>query len=359
MRSAPATRFPAFGASTFYAFLCAAFLLSGLNPIRTVAQEDDYNFEDIPSEEPSPIQKALEEELLRTAGEYWTARLNEYKVRIDEMLTPSDLEELNRLRVRWAILVDFGKQKMMEEKSARPLKDGEDEMEMTIDDVAMAKGQELMQIHGAALQLATRYRSGLEKVQGTVMTDLVAFVRVLEQRLSLLAGEYRTKDPADPLAKAPVIEHDYLNEMLGYLESEKGKKDINEVYPLAVEPVVLLYNGMDLRSILGGAPTPIAGNVINLPMADMSALKQNFPNPASSTTTIPYVLAEPSSATMIRIYNAKGDLITELDQGARPNGENSLELDVSNYPSGTYLYHLTAQTPNGPRVYAKTMKVVH
>ena len=53
--------------------------------------------------------------------------------------------------------------------------------------------------------------------------------------------------------------------------------------------------------------------------AEYSDLLQNFPNPFNPETWVPFQLKESSEVT-IRIYNASGNLVRELDLGYRPAG---------------------------------------
>ncbi|MBC8144756.1 MAG: hypothetical protein H7X80_04165, partial [bacterium] len=53
----------------------------------------------------SPVMDRMADELGREAADFWTAKLNGYKTRIDRILSPSDLDKLNRLRVRFGVVM--------------------------------------------------------------------------------------------------------------------------------------------------------------------------------------------------------------------------------------------------------------
>src|SRR5690606_24863664 len=57
-----------------------------------------------PKEDREKLAQEFEERLGHDAAEYWTAKINGYKSRIDDMLSSSDLTDLNKLRARWEIL---------------------------------------------------------------------------------------------------------------------------------------------------------------------------------------------------------------------------------------------------------------
>jgi hypothetical protein len=186
-------------------------------------------------------------------------------------------------------------------------------------------------------------------------------VRLIGEQTGRFIEENREALRNDPAGKSLPADWAEMKEAMAAMSSEEGRKDISEVYGFAIEPIVLLYDGVELGRIIGGLgadPTGVSSTT-GITMPGMSALKQNFPNPASARTTIPYVVADASTATVIRVFNATGDLVATHDQGPRPAGEHALDLDVADLPTGTYLYHLTLQTSKGQRVYSKAMQVVH
>lgn len=64
--------------------------------------------------EKSDIEQRISQELRTFVENYWIDRINDYKARIDGLLSSEDRDELNRLRVRWALVekeesgMDFG-----------------------------------------------------------------------------------------------------------------------------------------------------------------------------------------------------------------------------------------------------------
>jgi hypothetical protein len=57
-------------------------------------------------EQPATHAERFEASLARMSGEFWTKRMNAYKVEIDRMLSASDLIALNELRIRASIVMD-------------------------------------------------------------------------------------------------------------------------------------------------------------------------------------------------------------------------------------------------------------
>jgi len=93
-----------------------------------------------------------------------------------------------------------------------------------------------------------------------------------------------------------------------------------------------------------------------LPELPKVVLQQNYPNPFNPQTTIRYTLTEPAEVSLA-VYNLKGQLVRELEAGAKTAGEHSAVwngLDQSGKPvgSGIYLYRLESGD------YNKTLKMI-
>ncbi len=301
----------------------------------------------------SPVMKQMMGEIGQAATEYWTPKLNEYKTRIDRALPASDLETLNRLRVRWAMLLD---EQLAEVRTSAQAAHGKASVAMKVK--GPERFSEIMEIFTTATEIASRNRDQVSGLQNNVLDDVASFLGTVSDRAATFADANANAISKDPDAKAIAAKRGDLDAIASDLRSEKSRKDFSMIYSMAVEPIIWLYNGADLGALLsqaGGIAKPIAG----IEMPDASALKQNFPNPATTSTTITYTLNDASSATVVRLYDNRGTLVATYDQGAQGAGEHSLTVDVTDLASGSYLYHLSTQTPKGARVYSKTMQVVH
>jgi len=67
-------------------------------------------------------------------------------------------------------------------------------------------------------------------------------------------------------------------------------------------------------------------------------LGQNIPNPAGSSTTIPFYLPEPGEATLV-VYDINGRMVAQQHRSGQA-GENTIMLDLSGYAAGIYSYSL-------------------
>jgi len=74
------------------------------------------------------------------------------------------------------------------------------------------------------------------------------------------------------------------------------------------------------------------------------SLSQNYPNPFNPTTVISFQLPV-SSLVTIKIYNILGQEVTTiLNRQEMDDGEQEVEFNASNLPSGVYFYHLQAES---------------
>ncbi len=112
-----------------------------------------------------------------------------------------------------------------------------------------------------------------------------------------------------------------------------------------------VYNSVDDFEVLPYPVEPSGMNPTTLGSVKRSALLQNYPNPFNPETWLPYRLATDAAVTF-RIYNARGQLMRELDLGVQEaadyltrdtaaywDGRNRFGETVS---SGVYFYSIEA-----------------
>jgi len=68
-------------------------------------------------------------------------------------------------------------------------------------------------------------------------------------------------------------------------------------------------------------------------------LEQNYPNPFNASTVIRYSLPHSSYTTLI-LYNLIGEEVAVLVQKVQPTGFHQVHLNVSDLPTGVYIYRL-------------------
>ncbi|NOR46266.1 MAG: T9SS type A sorting domain-containing protein, partial [Candidatus Delongbacteria bacterium] len=97
--------------------------------------------------------------------------------------------------------------------------------------------------------------------------------------------------------------------------------------------------------------TPISVNEL---LPTEITLSQNYPNPFNPVTEINYALPEAAYVSM-KIYNAKGETISELVNTNMNSGYHTVQFNASKYTSGVFYYQLNV---NGETKMTKKMLLV-
>ncbi|HNM27861.1 MAG TPA: T9SS type A sorting domain-containing protein [Saprospiraceae bacterium] len=88
-------------------------------------------------------------------------------------------------------------------------------------------------------------------------------------------------------------------------------------------------------------------------------LYQNYPNPYTSYTNIPFTLAE-AADVKIQVFNLQGTKVAEVVRPALGKGDHVVVLDVNelNIPSATYAYQLEVSNSAGVFRQSKLMTAI-
>jgi hypothetical protein len=86
-------------------------------------------------------------------------------------------------------------------------------------------------------------------------------------------------------------------------------------------------------------------------------LSQNYPNPFNPSTTIDYVVINPSQVSL-KVFDATGRLVRTLVDGEQPRGMYSLDFDARGLASGVYFYQLIATPRSGATGFSSTRKML-
>ncbi|MCF8297249.1 MAG: T9SS type A sorting domain-containing protein, partial [Saprospiraceae bacterium] len=81
----------------------------------------------------------------------------------------------------------------------------------------------------------------------------------------------------------------------------------------------------------------IAASLNNIDNSNFE-LSQNIPNPTNKTTTINYYLPKSGNA-VFKVVNIAGETVYTKEYDSQ-QGENKIELNISNFESGVYYYSL-------------------
>ena len=313
-------------------------------------------------EDATPIQRQFIDELGGELTDYWNPKLNQYKQIIDRTLSPSDLEQLNRWRVRWSILMSDLVQKMNKNSEVND-KSSDKEIEFDFSDAKGEEFMEVMEIWMGTMSLAQGYRSSLDNVNEMVVEDVGGFTVEVADFIEEFATVHRAELQKDEKGKELLASDlEGLNDLREVGKKiKKDSKGFSEIYNFAIEPFIMLFNGGDIGEVLpfiSGQTSSSELDIVAGLLPEGAVLQQNYPNPASSKTSIPFTLGETSSATTLHIYASDGSLVKDIDLGSFEAGEHSHEIDVADLSNGSYLYHLTILTEGGEMVYSKVMQVV-
>jgi hypothetical protein len=111
-----------------------------------------------------------------------------------------------------------------------------------------------------------------------------------------------------------------------------------------ISQVLYLHAGPNAPPVAQGP----AGHRMNTYTPSVFELRQNYPNPFNPTTLIEFSLAEQAIVT-VKIYNIVGqEVATLLDHQTLDDGEQEVEFNASNFPSGVYFYRLIANGIGDP-----------
>lgn len=83
------------------------------------------------------------------------------------------------------------------------------------------------------------------------------------------------------------------------------------------------------------------------------SLDQNYPNPFNPSTTISFTLDKPGDVSLT-VYNAKGQMVSELTNSTLSAGEKSFTWNASDVASGIYYYRLETES----KVFTKKMTLI-
>ena len=305
------------------------------------------------TEEMTPLQKELLDQVGTTAVDYWNPRLNKYRNTVDRALSPEDLATLNQMRVRFAILIEELSDDM-EESMGR--EDDSDEMSFESEE---GRGViELMEIWTQTVALAEKYEEQLAPLGDRVFTDISVFGEELAVDVDEFTAAHSEELSGDEKGKELLASRETIVTKLR--EAEAVREDFQHVYGFVVEPLIMLFNGGDLRDMIpgfAGSSTSSAQAVAGLLPAS-TTLAQNYPNPAATTTTVPLQLDGPVSDATLRIFSADGVEVKSIPLDPMEAGDHAVEVNVADLEQGTYLYQLSIGSGENRQLHAKVMHVV-
>ena len=127
---------------------------------------------------------------------------------------------------------------------------------------------------------------------------------------------------------------------------EQGEEIRFSVYDASSGDIKELENRLtfDVNASIGNGLSPVVFKAVSIP--EEYAVSQNYPNPFNPVTNIRFDLPEETDVS-VSVFNARGQLVTELTTGNYPAGYhfvkwNGTDAHGSPVSSGVYIYSVKA-----------------
>jgi len=106
--------------------------------------------------------------------------------------------------------------------------------------------------------------------------------------------------------------------------------------------------------VLPDSLTPV--EIVKNEIPEQFLVKQNYPNPFNPSTTINYALPE-LSTIQITITNILGEVVEQSKIDIKGSGYYSYDWNAAGYPSGIYLFNITAHSLISGNTVSKAIKM--
>jgi hypothetical protein len=234
--------------------------------------------------------RQLNQRLGAVASEYWLQRLNSYKVALDHLYSGEDSLELNRLRVRYAILT----------------------WQLASDTVdRRARSQELIQTYVAMITLSERHPNECTLLCASLVRDFNGYFRQMRDSTEAFIA-------ANSLPASAVREMrrglDSAESMAALLARPENRGQLEMVHGMITAPMVLFYAGSDLKTLVDGLELAMRigmmpRNMHSIPgfamLPEEKMLESSLLDTTSKETTIRYHLTEGSDSAILRLFDAE------------------------------------------------------
>ncbi len=257
-------------------------------------------------------------------------KMKEWKAKLDDAMSPEDLQALDALRGQATRLKGAGRKLVAEMRAARAAKDMQKLRELG------AKGKLLTEKRNEMLKnlkpLALEYKSTLQEI-GKDAKPLGKDWRVEAKKMVKEWYEAHKGDFGPGFRKAFAKAVQRLKRMSGLDEDLKAK---------IAAARFMLWDGNDLPDVgqmlddQGSDPT-----AMNAVVPEGYSLDSNYPNPFNPSTKISFTIAQPEHVSL-RVYDALGREVAKLVDTGLGAGAHTVTFDGRNLASGIYVYRIQA-----------------
>ncbi len=143
-----------------------------------------------------------------------------------------------------------------------------------------------------------------------------------------------------------VMQYDAILPVLteAFKEQQQVITELQDRYDEQVEINLALEDRLaKLEALLAQPQTPSIGATSPAAASSVATLSQNRPNPTDGLTTINYTIAEDANNAQLVIYDINGVALQTIPVAA---GSGSVDVNVTNFTSGTYIYAIVVDGKN-------------
>ena len=257
-------------------------------------------------------------------------KMREWKGKLDNALSPEDLQSLDALRAQATRLKGAGKKLVAEVRVARLAKDAQKLRDLK------AKGKLLKEKRNEMLKnlkpLAMKYKSTLQEL-GKEAKPLGKEWRGESKKMVKEWYESHKGDFGAGFKRAFARAVQRLKRLSGLDEDLKAK---------IAAARFMLWDGKDLPEVsqmLDDQKTD--PDAVNSAVPDGYSLDSNFPNPFNPSTKISFTIGQPEHV-LLTVYDALGREVAKLVDADLGAGAHSATFDGKGLASGVYVYRIQA-----------------
>ncbi len=268
--------------------------------------------------------------------------LKQKQAAFDKQLTSADLQFIQTKRGEAAALLEKHQAQRKAMKEARKNSSDKEAFRENI----RAERKEMRQAKKAIAESLSDFMTRNQSLLESTLEDLKPYHEQWHQDRKEIFEAHRPEDapPRKDMENRSPQDDDAIEDgqkrRKGHGNKRGHKKGGDKKHKAAIK--FLLWDGQapgaDLRS----------GDVDAL----LPDLRQNYPNPAATTTLIEFTLPRAASEVVLTITDAKGKRVKQQTINQLNKGQHQLEIDVANWPNSTYFYTIEAGT------YRTTKKMV-
>lgn len=257
-------------------------------------------------------------------------KMQEWKGKLDNVMSPEDLQALNSLRDQAARLKGAGKNLVAEVRAARLAKDAQKLRELR------ARGKLLKEKRSEMLRnlkpLAMKYKSTLQDV-GKEAKPLGKEWRGESKKMVKEWYEAHKNDFGPGFRKVFAQAVLRLRRMNGLDEDLKAK---------IAAARFMLWDGKNLPDVGQASDDQNSDpNEAEASVPDGYSLGSNYPNPFNPSTRISFTIAQPEHVSLT-VYDALGREVAKLVDADLGAGSHTATFDGRNLASGMYVYRIQA-----------------